>query len=301
MTTKKSIQFIVNPVSGYKNNEDILALVKSNLDHSKFDYEFTLTKARGHATEIATQAVKDNVDIVVACGGDGTVNEVSAPLVHSKSTLAIIPNGSGNGFAMHIGMGRNCKKAIRLINNSVQLCIDTCTVNDSYFLNLAGIGFDALIAYKAEHGNTKRGFQMYASMVTKELFKFKAMDYTLALDKEKINGAFTVVAIANAAMYGYNFNIAPHAKLTDGLLDVVLIKDAPLLRSICSSWRLLNKSIEKSSLVEVKRSKEIRLSLKEPYYYHVDGESRTFDKDLHFKVVPKSLNILLPKEKSQAV
>ena len=301
MSDKKSIHFIVNPVSGFKNNEDMLSIIKDNLDHSKFEFDFTYTKARGHATEIATQAVNDNVDIVAAVGGDGTVNEVSAPLVHTDSALAIIPNGSGNGFAMHIGMGRSSKKAVKLLNESVELCIDTCTVNGAYFLNLAGIGFDALIAYKADQGKTKRGFQMYASLVTKELTKFKAMDYKLVLDKEEINGAYTVVAIANAAMYGYNFNVAPQAKLTDGLFDVVLIKDAPLIRTLCSSWRLLNKSIAKSSLVEVKRSKEVRLSLEESYYYHVDGESRTFDSELHFKVIPKSLNIIIPTSKSQAV
>ena len=298
MPNKKSIQFIVNPVSGYNNNEDILSVIKKNLDHTKFDYNYTLTKARGHAIELATQAVKEKIDIVVACGGDGTVNEVSSALVHSSTALGIIPNGSGNGFAMHIGMGRDTTKAIKLINESVQLKVDTCTVNNLYFLNLAGIGFDALIAYKAEHGNTKRGFQMYASMVWNEVFKFKAKEYTLLLDDEEITGAYTVVAVANAAMYGYNFNIAPKAKLTDGLFDIILIKDAPLLRSLCSSWRLLNKSIEKSALVDVKKSKEVRLSLNEPYYYHIDGESHTFDEELHFKVIPKSLNILLPKEKS---
>ncbi len=301
MEKKQSIHFIINPVSGIKRNEDLANLIEYNLDHRRYDYSYALTEARGHATQLAQQAVAKKIDIVVACGGDGTVNEVSEPLVHSKSALAIIPAGSGNGFAMHIGMGRDAQKAIHKINDSTQLCIDTCTVNGTYFLNLAGVGFDALVAYKAEHGGTKRGFGMYAQMVRKELLQYEAMQYQLQLDDEVIAGKYRLIAIANAAMYGYNFNIAPGAKLTDGLLDIVLIKDAPLLRSLLSSWRMLNKSIYKSALVEVKRCKEAKIKLDAPYYYHIDGESHTFDEMLHFKIVPQSLNIQLPKERASAV
>ncbi len=301
MKTKKSIQFIINPISGIKKNANLATLIENNLDHSRFEYSYSFTKARGHATQLAKKAVDNKIDIVVACGGDGTVNEVSEALVHTQSSLAIIPAGSGNGFAMHIGMGRDAQKAIHKINDSTKLCIDTCTVNGTYFLNLAGVGFDALIAYKAEHGGTKRGFQMYAQMVRKELLKFKAMQYELRLDDEIIRGKYSLVAIANAAMYGYNFNIAPGAKLTDGLLDIVLIKDAPLLRSLLSSWRMLNKTIYKSSLVDVKRSKEVVIKLDTPYYYHIDGESHTFDEELHFKIVPQSLYLQLPKERAKTI
>jgi len=298
---KKHIQFIVNPVSGYNNHEDILSLVKDNLDHDAFSYDYTLTERKGHATELAKAAVSKKVDIVVACGGDGTVNEVAAPLVHTDTRLAILPNGSGNGFAMHIGMGRNSKRAIHRINEAVEMTIDSCTVNDEFFLNLAGIGFDALIAYKTEHGDSKRGLQMYVSTISKEMMKFKAEHFDVKMDGESVKGHFTVVAVANAAMYGYNFNIAPFAKLRDGLLDIVFIKEAPLLRTIGASWRLLNKSIYKSPLVEVKKSKEVRLRLDKPYYYHVDGESKRFEDELHFKVIPKSLKILLPKDKAEVV
>lgn len=292
---KHKALFIVNPISGYNNNEDINALLQKHLDKQKFDYDYVETRYKGHATELSTQAVAEGYDIVIACGGDGTVNEVAKPLVHTDVNFGIIPNGSGNGFAMHIGMGRNTQKAILKLNKATPIKIDTCTVNDEFFLNLAGIGFDALIAYKVENGK-KRGLQMYVNTISKEMLKFKAENFVVKTDSGTIEGAFTVVAIANSAMYGYNFTIAPQAKLTDGLLDVVFIKDASLARTFLNSWRMLNSSLEKSKLVNIIRSKEVVVSLEKPYYYHVDGESNQFESDLHFKVVPLSLNMLFPQE-----
>lgn len=296
MSKKQTILFIVNPISGFSNKENIPQLLKDNLDHSKFDFQLIETQSKGHATEIANKAVKDKTEIIVACGGDGTVNEVAKSIVHTDSILGILPNGSGNGFAMHIGMGRNSKKAIHKINTAHIKTIDTCTVNEEFFLNLAGIGFDALIAHRAESGK-KRGFQMYIGMISKELIKFKAEDYTVQTDNEKIQGPYSVIAVANAAMYGYNFTIAPLAELTDGLLDVVFVKKAPLIRTIGASWRLLNNSLYKSPLVEIKKTKEVIISIDKPYYYHIDGESFEFNEDLHFKVVPKSLKVLFPEDK----
>ncbi len=293
-TKKKRVLFIVNPVSGAGKREDVRRLIQDNLDTRKFTFDYVETEYRNHASELSEKASKEKVDIVVACGGDGTVNEVAKALVHTDTTMGIIPNGSGNGFAMHVGLGRNTKRAIQMINDATPLRIDTCTVNDRFFLNLAGIGFDALIAYKVDHGK-KRGLQMYINTVSKEIVKFKAENYTVTTSENKtINGAFSVIAVANAAMYGYNFTIAPKAKLTDGLLDVVFVKEASLARTMINSWRMLNNSIHKSKLVDIIKTKEVQISLDKPYYYHVDGESFKFDSELHFKIVPKSLNVLFP-------
>jgi len=293
-SARKSMLFVVNPVSGYSNKEDIHALISNHLDLTRYSFDYVETERRGHATELAEEEVQNGTEIVVACGGDGTVNEVAKALVHSDTTLGIIPNGSGNGFAMHVGLGRNTKKAIQILNTAVPRRIDTCTVNDSFFLNLAGIGFDALVAYKVDHGQ-KRGLQMYVSTVTKELVKFKAENYHVKTDEQTVEGAFSLIAVANAAMYGYNFTIAPKAKLTDGLLDVVFVKEAPLARTVINSWRMLNSSLDKSKLVDIIKTKEVTISIDKPYYYHVDGESFQFDTELHFKVVPLSLTMLFPE------
>ncbi len=295
MSKRKKALFIVNPVSGYNKNEDINALLLKHLDSQKFDFDYVETEYKGHATELSSQAVKEGYEVVIACGGDGTVNEVAKPLVHTDVSFGILPNGSGNGFAMHIGMGRNTEKAIHKLNKSVINKIDTCTVNEEFFLNLAGIGFDALIAYKVENGK-KRGLQMYVNTISKEMLKFKAEKYVVKTDNETIEGVYTLIAVANSAMYGYNFTIAPNAELMDGLLDVVFIKNASLARTFLNSWRMLNNSLDKSRLVNIIKSKEVVVSMNKPYYYHVDGESFEFENELHFKVVPLSLNLHFPPE-----
>jgi len=294
MAKKQKIQFIVNPVSGNNKSEDIHSLIKANFDLQKFEFDYKETKAKGHATELSAQAVKDDFDAVIACGGDGTVNEVAKSLVNTNTNLGILPSGSGNGFAMYIGMGRNSKHAILKLNKAIPKRIDSCYVNDEFFLNLAGVGFDALIAYKAENSK-KRGLQMYVGMVSKEMINFKAEQFKIYIDNKIIEGEFTTVAVANAAMYGYNFSIAPQAELTDGLLDIVLVKKAPLLRTMGASWRMLNNSLDKSPLVEMTKSKEVTIQVDKPYYYHLDGESFSFEGKLHFRVNPMSINVLFPE------
>ena len=127
------------------------------------------------------------------------------------------------------------------------------------------------------------------------ILNFKAENFKVKTDSTVHEGRYSVVAVANAAMYGYNFTIAPQAKLTDGLLDVVFIKEAPLARTMINSWRMLNKTLDKSKIVDIVKTSEVVISVDKPYYYHVDGESFQFDSELHFQVVPSSLNMLFPK------
>ncbi len=293
MEQKKKIRFIINPVSGANRSENKEKIIHDHLDHSQFDYECIYTERKNHATELAAEAVTLGYDIVVACGGDGTVNEVAKGLIGSDTVLGIIPGGSGNGFAMYIGMGRSTTRAVKKLNKTQVKTIDTCYVNDIFFINLAGIGFDALIAYKAEN-EKRRGLQMYVNLVGKEMVRFKAEDFKVIYDGQTIEGPFTTIAIANAPMYGYNFTVAPLADLSDGLFDIVFIKEASILRTLGASWRMLNKTLDRSPLVEVRKAREVTVISKKPYYFHVDGESMKFTDTLQFRMDPLSLKVLFP-------
>ena len=293
MQKKKKILFIINPVSGANRSEDKQKIIHDNLNHDLYAYECSYTDSKGHAYKLSTEAVELGYDIVVACGGDGTVNEVAHGLQGSQVPLGVIPGGSGNGFAMYIGMGRNTAQAVRKLNNVVIRAIDTCSVNGIFFINLAGVGFDALIAYKAEN-EEKRGLKMYVNLVSKEMVRFKAENFKVIYDGETMQGAYTTIAVANAPMYGYNFTVAPTAELSDGLFDIVFIKEASILRTLSASWRMLNKTIDKSSLVEVRKAKNVKLVSEKPYYFHVDGESFEFTDTLEFIMDPLSLNVLFP-------
>ena len=268
---KKRVRFIVNPFSGTSQKGGFPNLVDTRLDKSLFSYEISYTEYAGHATVLAEEAVSNGVDIVVAVGGDGSVNEVAQALCFSDTVLGILPGGSGNGFAMHLGLGRNVGKAINVLNHGKIKTIDTCTINERFFINVAGIGFDARIAHLTKK-DSKRGFLNYFKTSLREVKNFKMVSLDVQIDNEHLSGDYALASIANATMFGYYFTIAPPAKLDDGMLDIILVKKASLFKYALSSFRLLNKTLDKSRSVIHKQGKNIKISLKDTDYYHVDGE-----------------------------
>lgn len=273
-------------------------IIKQNLDLHKNEYDLVYTEAPLHAQELAAQAVTEGIDMVVAIGGDGTVNEVARPLLHTNTSLGIIPGGSGNGFAMHLGIGRNMSDAVKFLNTANLIRIDTCMVNDEFYINLAGVGFDASVAYFTKQSSS-RGFKVYFNGAMKEALNYKNKEYTITFDDEVINDKFLSINVANASMFGYNFKIAPHANLQDGVLDIVMIKDASKARYITSVWRFLNGSLHKSPIVDIKRARSVSIESNTDIHYHRDGEGAMTNQKLSFKIVPKSLNIWVPAHYQQ--
>ena len=160
MATKKQIIFIVNPISGTRNKEYIQQLIKKDLNKDLYEYSIRKTEYAGHATEIAEQAAKDGVDIVVAVGGDGTINETARALTHTQTALGIIPCGSGNGLARHLHIPMNVKGAIRVLNSGEERTIDYGMIDGHPFFCTCGVGFDAFVSLKFA-GSGKRGLASY--------------------------------------------------------------------------------------------------------------------------------------------
>jgi len=291
MPALKSIYFIVNPFSGGGKTKGIEEKIQTHLDHHQFKYQVQFTEGLGHATELAKAAVRSDHSIVIAVGGDGTVNEVAAGLINSDKTMGIIPAGSGNGLAMHLGIGRDITKAIGVLNNGLAITIDTCVLNERPYINLAGIGFDALIAYQTAHSKT-RGFLAYAWQSIRSALVYKAKKYQLKIDDKVFEKEAIIIEVANAPMFGYNFTVAPLAKLDDGLLEIVVIQKAWKWRYILMLPRFLNGTVHKSNLVERYTAKNVVIKLKEPAPVHVDGEGYLLESDLHFSINPLSLKVM---------
>ena len=181
MSTKKRIIFIVNPISGTDSKEHIPEQIAEVMDEEHFDSEVRFTEYRGHAAELAREAAKEGVDVVVAVGGDGTVNEVARSLVHTDTALGIIPCGSGNGLARHLCIPLNVTKALELINTCQIEAFDYGVINGLPFFCTCGMGFDAFISLKfAEAG--KRGPITYVENVLKEGLKYKPETYEIVDD-----------------------------------------------------------------------------------------------------------------------
>ncbi|MCF6171044.1 MAG: YegS/Rv2252/BmrU family lipid kinase [Bacteroidales bacterium] len=292
---RKKILFIVNPFSGKKTKPDISKIIRSHIDHEKFEPEIFLTKKAGHARHLSRQAVDAGVAVVVAVGGDGTINEVASQLIHSETVLGIVPQGSGNGLARHLGIPLSAVKAVQLINKARTTTIDTAAVNNVPFVSIAGIGFDALVARKFSK-NTKRGFFSYLHIITKEYRNYKPKKYELLFDdgkQLKLKAFF--ISFANSNQFGYNTSIAPLAKLDDGLLDVCIVQkprifDVPLLANL-----LFLKQIHKSSLVTIIPANQVIVK-RSKRAVNLDGETVKLKKELTIKVNPLSLKILIPEK-----
>lgn len=285
--------FIVNPISGVHKKEHLKPLLEEYLDKGKYNYEIAYTEGPGHATKICKKAVKEGKAIIIAVGGDGSVNEIAKGLIHSSTALGIIPAGSGNGLAHHLGIPQNFKKAIDVINQGKAVKIDTGSINDQLFVSISGVGFDGYIARKFSK-TSKRGFLTYARLVAEYFHNYKPKKYEIEINGKTIFRRALFLSFANSDRFGYFTSIAPNAKVDDGLLDVVIaekpmIIEIPLLTSLMY-WR----KIDKSKYVEVLKTPELIVRCKKSRWVNVDGEAIKMPKELRVKIVPQSLKIIVP-------
>jgi len=286
------ILFIINPISGGKNKTKIIKDIPKLLDNNKFDISITHTKYAGHAAKIAKKAVENNINIVVAAGGDGTINEVASQLVNTDTVLAIIPCGSGNGLARELGIPLHYKKAIQQINTLNIKKIDVGECNNQYFVSLFGIGFDAKVAYDFNKGK-KRKFLGYVWAILKDFFRVKNQYFEIELENEKIVDSFFFVTIANCSQWGYNVKVAPNARLDDGVFAVNLCKKPSLLSIIPFGIKVLFGKIETSKYVTLKNSPQLLVTSNQKFFYHLDGDAKGVSTKIKIDILPEALQIIV--------
>jgi diacylglycerol kinase (ATP) len=234
-----------------------------------------------------------NFNVIVAVGGDGSVNEIGKQLINSNTTLAIIPAGSGNGLARNLKIPMNIKKAIFLINQGKTKSIDAVKINNDHFLGTAGVGFDAYISWRFEEAPT-RGLLTYLKVALKGFWTYKSSDYNIQYDgKEKKISKGMLVTFANSKQYGNNILIAPEANIDDGLVRLVAVKKFPLIYLPFFGFYLLSQQIHKFKFTEQIESEKITL-LNPDTEIHIDGEAITMENKIEVEVLNKSLNVIVP-------
>ncbi|MBL3657981.1 diacylglycerol/lipid kinase family protein [Fulvivirga sediminis] len=292
MKTQKAL-FIINPKSGTTQKKGVPALLDYCLDSSKISYEIFYTQYAGHGREIAEKE-KNNYHMIVAVGGDGTINEIAGPLINSETTLGIIPLGSGNGLARHLKIPLNTKKAISLLNDQHSKKIDTINFNNDIFVNVAGVGFDAHIASLFAESK-KRGFLSYGMLALQEIIKFKSTGYRLIIDgEEKIEKAPFLISIANSSQYGNNAHIAPGAEISDGLMDICIMQKIPFWYYPSLIFHLFNGTLTRSRYYKTWQGKEALIHLledAEKKSIHLDGDPYPLKEDIKLSVNPLSLKV----------
>ena len=299
MTDKKRIVFVVNPISGTQGKKAILKWIDERLDRSIYDYSIVKTEYAGHASQIAAAAVQDKVDIVVAIGGDGTINEIARSLVHTETALGIIPCGSGNGLARHLRIPMEPKAAIDILNQDNRLCIDYGKINNIPFFCTCGVGFDAFVSLKfADSG--KRGILTYLENMLHESLTYQPETYEIENEEGTVRYKAWMIACGNASQYGNNAYIAPQASLTDGLMDVTIMEPFTVLDVPSLSFQLFNKTIDQNSRVKTMRAKKIKIHRQKDGVMHFDGDPLMAGKELEVEIIPSGLYVMAsPKKKAK--
>ena len=302
----KNIAFIINPVSGSKETQNakkkLPKLIMQTLDSEQWLPNITFTEYAGHAVELARQYARMGFDAVVAVGGDGTVNEVARGLVmgygnrpvSERTALGIMPMGSGNGFARHLGIPIRPQKAIEMINHAEPISVDYGLANGKLFVSTCGTGFDALIA---DHfaGSSKRGFSTYLQNIIRDAFSYHAQTYHIVGDGLDVTHKAFLITFANANQWGYEALIAPKASIQDGKMDIMLMSSHALLGSASLALRLFAGSIDDSHFMDTLRAREVTLEREEAAPFHIDGDPVEMEKDIHIRIVEDGLRVLAEK------
>ena len=280
---KKTISFIINPISGTHSKKALPKLIEETLDHELFDHRILFTEYAGHASELTERCVEEKTDIVVAVGGDGTVNEVARSLVHTESALGIIPCGSGNGLARHLCLPIDMRKSIEIINQCQIEPFDYGIINGLPFFCTCGMGFDAFISLKfAEAG--KRGPITYVENVLKEGLKYKPDTYEVIDETGSHSHKAFLIACANASQYGNNAYIAPGATMKDGLLDVIIMEPFNALDAPQIAADLFMKTLGNNSKIKTFRTKHLHIHRTEEGAIHYDGDPIVTGTDIDINI-----------------
>lgn len=287
---------IVNPRSGTSEKGKIIKKAIEKLLAANWSVEARYTERAGHATELAAEAAAEGVEAVVAVGGDGTVNETARALVNSSTILGIIPMGSGNGLARHLNVPMNPLRAIDVIAaGRVEEC-DYCTVNNKPFFCTFGVGYDAAVSERFNSRPGHRGLLNYLRSTVEVFMHYKPEEYTLSCEDEKLTERAFVVACCNAAQYGNNAFIAPHASVTDGLMDITVMHGGNWLSHALCGLDLIIGTVREGARIHTFRCRQITIERAKPGPVHLDGDPMEMGTRLTVSCHHKGLRVFTPGE-----
>jgi YegS/Rv2252/BmrU family lipid kinase len=290
-----SIAIIINPISGGVRPDAARAraeLASAIVDRHGDPAEVFVTERAGHARELTRAAVARGARLVMAWGGDGTINEVASVLTFGEVPLGIVPAGSGNGLARQLGVPPHAVDAIRLAIASEPRRIDVGELGDRLFVNAAGVGLDAHVARRFnEGGSRRRGFAAYVGISARALGTYQPRRYVVTTSSERVCVRALILTAANSAEFGNGACIAPGARVNDGVLDLVIIEEQSRVRTVLSLPRLFNGTVARVRGCSIRRIDRATIESDAPMDFHVDGEPVAGGTSLRLRIHPGALNI----------
>jgi diacylglycerol kinase (ATP) len=288
---------IVNPLSGAGANAGVaasrIALLHERFTAAGIKGVVHLTEHRGHAAELAAIAVAAAARTVLAWGGDGTINEVGTILAATDTALGIVPAGSGNGFAGELGVPWDPRAAIDTVIHGRDRLVDAGELDGRLFFNIAGIGFDAMVAEQFNLRGTlgKRGMGPYVRIGIRETFRYRASTYRVTLDGEEIVSNALVIAFANGREYGNRIRVAPQALVDDGKLEAVVVEDRGALSRLWAGRHLALGTADKAARILLRSIESARVETDGEILYHLDGEIGRAQRAVTVRIRPRVLKV----------
>ncbi len=287
--------FIFNPRSGHNlRNSYLLHRARDFIAEHRLDGTVVTTEGPRHATLLAERALARGCGLIVAIGGDGTMNEVASALVGTDAALGLVPCGSGNGLGRHLGIPGPGRGAFQTLIDGTPRTIDTGLANGIPFFNAMGVGFDAEISHRFNR-LAKRGFAAYFQTTFKAFFRFRAETYTIRSADAAVRTRAFIVSVANSDQYGNDCFIAPGAQVDDGRLDVTVLRNLDVFNAVPLAVRLFTGSIDGSPSVRRMRGTEFTIERSAGGLLHTDGETHVTGPVISVSVRPRSLHIMVPK------
>lgn len=289
----EKVFFIINKYSGKGFQSAVEGQIIDACTTHGIEATLEYTQHRGHATELAYDAVEQGFTKIFARGGDGTVNEVARALVHSPAALGILPAGSGNGLARHLRIPLVQHEALRQLTHYKTISMDTLRINGALSVNVSGFGFDAHVAHQFGK-NGQRGFTGYAKLVLGEFMRYQEFDVQATIDGQSSTHRAFMVAIANASQFGHNALVAPDASVSDGVLDVCFIRRIPITEAVPFITKMFRGRIERSRFITLVKARQFTAELVSPQPIHLDGEPVPPASRIDVEMVPGSLKVIVP-------
>ncbi len=292
------LRFVFNPRSGRpRRNAPILPMLRDFISARALDADLVCTEGPGHATEIARDAVTAGCLRVVAVGGDGTVNEVAQALIHTPAAMGLVPCGSGNGLALHLGLPRSFSEALELAAgvSGRMAALDTGTANGLPFVNAMGLGLDADVARRFNR-LARRGLPAY-TLTALSAFLSRSTErchVSVAGHRETLDAM--LIAVANSDQYGNNARIAPRARVDDGVLDLVAVRPVGILSACVLGAQLFLGGIDRNPRVRRLRGSRFLIERPAAGIIHTDGETHMAAAHVEVLVRPCSLRLIVPAD-----
>lgn len=284
--------FIVNPAAGTGFSLATMKKLEQLLSGRGIDYRIFMTEEPGHATKLASELASEADTVaVVSVGGDGTAGEVAAGLTGTGKPMGIIPAGTGNDFIKSAGIPNDPEKAFELLFSGKAVPIDTGTVNERFFLNVCGTGFDVTVLDYAEGEKEKhRGLTPYFLGLIKAVFHYQSVRLSITADGENEEGEYLICSIANGRFIGGGIPICPAADIQDGFLDLVLIKGVSRWQIPAHLPGLMMSKALKFRITRHRKVRTVRIR-GENLRINIDGDIISLS-DAEFRINPASLVLI---------